>query len=153
MKKQIIAAFFWVGTSLFVMTLSYRLDLGSFRDPGPGLMPFLLGVLLLPFSFYRLVRSVLKKDPEDKMMVRQGKINFARLCLILVSLFAYILLLERIGFLIATFLLLSLLFRSMGSKKLIYAMGAAGLTVLVTYALFTFLGVRFPPGVLRFIGF
>jgi len=135
------------------MILSYQLDLGSFRNPGPGLMPFLLGSLLFPISFYRFVRSALKKDPEDKMMVRQGKINFARLCLILVSLFAYILLLERIGFLIATFFLLSFLFKSMGSKKLIYAMGGAGLTVLVTYTVFTFLGVRFPPGVLRFIGF
>ena len=135
------------------MTLSHKLGLGSFRDPGSGLMPFLLGALLLPISFYRLVRSARKKDPEDKMMVKQPKINFEKLCLILASLFAYVLLLERIGFLIATFLLLSLLFRSMGSKKLTYAIGAAGLTVLVTYALFTFLGVRFPPGVLRFIGF
>jgi putative tricarboxylic transport membrane protein len=148
-KNQIILAFFWVGVGLFVMVLSYQLGLGGLHNPGPGLMPFLLGFLLifvsicllLTFLFKRAVRAVALK--ED-----QGQVNYVRLCLVLASLFAYSLLLEPIGFLITTLLTLVILFWSM-SNRWVTVLLASILTAFISYFLFSYLGIRFPQGIIK----
>jgi putative tricarboxylic transport membrane protein len=151
-KYHIIPTLFWMGLSLFVMIFSYRLGLGGFHNPGPGLTPFLLGLLLLPISLYLIIKSVLKKGEGDKT-ADEGwdQTNYKKIGLVLVALFAYSFLLERLGFLITTWIFLFLLFRSVGNRW-ITALVASTSTVLATYFVFTFFGVRFPAGILRFGG-
>ncbi len=146
-KYQIIPTLFWMGLSLFVMAFSVRLGLRGFHNPGPGLAPFVLGLLLLLVSLYVLITSLLKrgrgnKAPEEQ----QSRTNYGKISLVLVALFAYAFLLERIGFLITTWIFLFLLFRSMGNRW-ITTLVASTSTVLATYFVFTFFGVRFPPGI------
>jgi putative tricarboxylic transport membrane protein len=150
---QISAALFWIGISVYVMVLSLKMEFGTFSSPGPGLMPFLLGMLLMPVSLYILMRSLFGKGREiETEKMKLGEINWTRSCVVLSALLAYAIVLERLGFLIATFLLLSILFRAVGVNRLVNALGAAVITVLVTYFLFNSLNMRFPPGILRSIG-
>jgi hypothetical protein len=67
---------------------------------------------------------------------------------VLASLFVYPLLLERLGYLITTLLVLIILFRSMNNRWSSVLL-ASVLTVLVSYLLFTYLGIRFPKGILK----
>jgi putative tricarboxylic transport membrane protein len=151
-KYAIFPALFWVGLSLFVIIFSYRMGLGGFHNPGPGLMPFLLGLLLLPISLYLLISSVLRKKERDEAPEEeQGQTNYRQMGIILISLFVYAFLLERLGFLIATFVFLVLLFRGVGNRW-ITVLAASVVTVLAAYFVFTFFGVRFPEGVLRLGG-
>jgi len=113
-------------------------------------MPFLVGLLLLVISFYPLVGSLPKKADGCKLEKKRDQVNFKKIALVATSLFAYALLLEPLGYLITTWLLLFLLFSSMGSKKWGSALMASILTTLVTYFGFTFLGVLFPAGILKF---
>ena len=151
-KYSILPALFWVGLSVFVMIFSYRMGLGGFHNPGPGLMPFLLGVFLLPISLYLLISPALRKGERDEAPEEeQSRTNYRQIGLILISLFVYAFLLERLGFLITTFIFLVLLFRSVGNRWRT-VLAASTLTVLAAYFVFTFFGVRFPEGVLRLGG-
>lgn len=151
-RYDIILFIFWFGISLFVMVLSYRLGLGKFHAPGPGLVPFLIGVLLLVISFYLILRSFLKIGHRDKTVKeKQSHVNIMKIGIVVVSLFAYALFLETLGFLITTFLLLIILFKAAGSKRLSFVLIGSILTVLVTYFVFNSLGLRFPMGILRWM--
>lgn len=148
-KKQIILACFWIGLGLFVMVLSYLLGLGGLHNPGPGLMPFLLGLLLFLASAYFLITLLPKKvRQEGAFEGDKGQISYVKLCLVLGSLFAYSLLLESLGFLVTTLLILPILFRSMNNRW-VSVLFASILTAFIAYFLFTYLGVRFPKGILK----
>lgn len=154
-EKDNIFFVFWIGLSLFIMFFSNKYGIGSFHNPGPGLMPFLLGVLLLMISLYLLMKSLFKVSGEEKVdkVVKegQGRIYYGKIGFVLASLFFYGLFLERLGYLIVTLLTMVLLFWGVGIKKWRSILFASGLTVLITYFLFTYLGVRFPAGVLKFL--
>jgi putative tricarboxylic transport membrane protein len=151
-KYSIFPALFWVGLSLFVMIFSYRMGLGGFYNPGPGLMPFLLGVLLFPLSLYLLIGSVQRKRERDEAPKEEkSQINYRQIAIILIALFVYALLLEKLGFLITTFVFMVLLFRSVGNRWTT-VLAASVSTVLAAYFVFTFFGVRFPEGILRLGG-
>lgn len=148
-KYHMIVNLFWIGMAFFVTIFSYKLRLGSFHNPGPGLMPFIIGIFLLIISFYLLIRSLFERRIEDKTVYKaQGKKDFRKIGLVLVSLFTYAFLLETLGYLIVTLLFFILLFRSMGNRwRTVWV--ASVLTVLLTYFVFTFFGVKFPAGILR----
>jgi len=130
------------------MTFSRRLGIRGFHNPGPGLTPFVLGLLLFLVSLYVLIISLLKKGGDDETPGEgQSRTNYGKIGLVLVALFAYAFLLERLGFLITTWIFLFLLFRSVGNRW-VTALVASISTVLATYFVFTFFGVRFPPGIL-----
>ena len=148
-KHHIVPIFAWIGLGLLVMILSYRLGLGGLRNPGPGLMPFLLGFLLCATSLYFLLTFLYSKGEQERQRdAEQGRTYSWRLWLVLASLFAYALLLEPLGFLVTTLLVLIVLFRSMNNRWASVLL-ASCVTVLVSYLVFTYLGIRFPKGILK----
>ena len=154
MKRSNIPIFFWILLSFFIMFFSRQFGLGEFRTPGPGLMPFLIGIFLLLISLYSLARSLLRNgDRKETLKTERNGISFWRVGFVLLSLFAFALLLERIGYLITSFLILAFLFRSTGSKGWRFALITSCMTALVTYLVFTYLGLRFPTGIFRLGGF
>ena len=149
-RSDIIPTLFWLGLSIFVMVLSYKYGLGNFRTPGPGLMPFLVGFLLFIICFYLLLRLPFRMYGRVKAAKEeQSQISYRKIVLILASLYAYALVFESLGYLIGTFILLTILFRSAGSKRWSVILISSGVTVLATYFAFTYLGLRFPPGILK----
>jgi hypothetical protein len=56
--------------------------------------------------------------------------------------------LEKVGYVIATFLLLVILFRVIGSRKWLFALMASAIVVFLSYLLFvTLLKVEMPSGI------
>jgi hypothetical protein len=150
-KAQVIAGIFWIGLSLFVMLVSSNLGLGKLRNPGPGLMPFVIGLMLLLVSLLFVARLLLKTHGKGEIgseVEAPSPTGYWKISILLGSLIAYELLLEKLGYPIATFLLLFLLLRVTGSKKWIATLVSSGLISLATYFLFNFLGLNFPRGLL-----
>lgn len=148
-KYHIVPILFWIGLGLLVMILSYRLGLGGLHNPGPGLMPFLLGFFLCVIAVYFLLTFISRKQiREGAADAEQGGIHVWRLWLVLASLFAYALLLEPLGFLVTTFLVLVILFRTLDNRWSTILI-ASLLTALIAYVLFRYLGVQFPKGILK----
>ena len=149
MERSLIPILFWILLSLFILFFSHNIGLGEFRTPGPGLMPFLVGFFLLLISLYALIISVLRKSGGEETSNREdGGIHFRKIGFVLFLLLAYALLLERIGYLITSFLILAFLFRGMGLKGWGFVLITSGITALVTYVFFAYFGLRFPTGIL-----
>ena len=150
-----VVTIFWLALSFFLMIVSYQEGLGRLSKPGPGLAPLLMGALLLLLSFLNAYFEVAArrsaKKAGDKPSGEQGKTNLKKIGIVFISLFLYALLLNILGFIISTFLLLLVMFCSLGVKK-IRAAVASLISTLASYFLFTYLGMRFPPGILRLIG-
>jgi putative tricarboxylic transport membrane protein len=150
-KYDLTIRFFWLALGLFVVIYSYTLGLGKLIDPGPGLLPFLLGMIFLILSSVRFV-TVMRLREAEETGEEKKKVEYWRIILIVVALLIWAFVLESLGFLIATFVLMTLLYRAAGFNKWFAATFWGLVTVLVTYFVFTYLGVRFPPGILRTLG-
>ena len=150
-KYDLTIRFFWLVLGLFVVIYSYTLGLGRLIDPGPGLLPFLLGLIFLILSSVRLV-TVMKSRETEETGEEKKKTEYWRVVLIVVALLIWAFVLESLGFLIATLILMTLLYHAAGFKKWYVSIFWGFITVLITDFVFTYLGVRFPPGILRPIG-
>ncbi|HVP77507.1 MAG TPA: tripartite tricarboxylate transporter TctB family protein [Thermodesulfobacteriota bacterium] len=147
-KYGIVPGLFWIGLSIYAMIGSYPLGLGDFRDPGAGLMPFLIGALLFLTSLPLVLKSIVAVKKRISEKAESGKINFTKIVSVAVSLFLYCFFLQKLGYLAATTLLLLFLFKTASSRKWRFVIIASVLTSVVSYLGFTFLGLRFPRGIL-----
>ena len=148
-QSRIIVSLFWIGLGIFVMIFSYHLGLGRLNNPGSGLTSFLLGLILVLLSLYSLIISLCKKaGDEGPPKEGRSQASYGKIALVLVALFTYSFILEKLGFVMTTWIFLFFLFRSMGNRW-ITTLIASTSTVLATYFVFTFFGVRFPPGIFR----
>ena len=151
-NRHIFLIAFWIGLSLFFMAFSYKYGLGELNNPGPGLLPFLVATLLLLFSSFLILRSFFESASKNEVVKEEkDQFNRGRIILVFVSLFVYAFLLEMLGYLIDTFLLLVLLFWCTGIKRWSLMLILSGLTVFGTYFLFNYLEVRFPMGIINLI--
>lgn len=151
-KNDLIPAMIWMGLGSALMIGSYKLKLGSMHTPGPGLMPFLLGIALSLCSLPILVRSfqmIMRKSKQRDEGVWSG-IDFKKLILVVASLIGYAVVLEGAGYVVTAFLVLLILFKTVESQRWPLVLVLSVLTVISTYLLFVvILNVQLPSGLLR----
>jgi hypothetical protein len=70
-RGNLIVAFILEGFGIWVIIDSYRMGLKSFSDPGPGLFPFYLGILLCLLSFPICINSL--REYRKANVVKQEK--------------------------------------------------------------------------------
>ncbi len=149
-RVDLFCSLLWLLVGVLISYGAFRLGLGSIRDPGPGLIPLLIASFLELLALILLVRSVSSGVRKETL---EGKIlgeNWKKRGAVVISLVAYSLLLSTLGFLIATFLLLSFLFNLSGMKK--WYLRVVGAAVLVTACFWVFrvwLSCPLPLGILR----
>jgi len=125
-----------------------QLTVGEPGKPGPGFFPFFLAVALSLVALALVVRSVRNaREPTAVLRGPEAPLRRGSVAWTLVGLFAYAFVLEGLGFLLATVLLMLFLFRAVDPLRWPAAVGGSLATSLLSYALFKFgLGVRLPPG-------
>ncbi len=127
---------------------SLKLGLGRMSAPGPGLIPFATGGLIIILSLGVIVETHLRSKDEVEVKLFRGK-RMGVIISVFLSLFLYILLLNLIGFYISTFLLLLFLFKISEKQSWGFAIGASLLTTIFTFLLFDYLlNLSFPKGLL-----
>jgi len=109
-KAYIIANLVWLALAGAICAESIRLKVGSFHMPGPAFLPFFAGALLGILSLISLVQTWREKEAREATGPWGGT-PFLKLALLLGVLFIYTALLEVLGFILGTFLLLLFLFR------------------------------------------
>jgi putative tricarboxylic transport membrane protein len=148
-KFEFYASIFLVVFSLTACREAYRLSLGRFGAPGPGLYPFLVSALLLLLSLLYVIKSSrmwrTEKEIDLWTEARWGKVTLV-LCLLV----AYGVLIEKAGFMICTFLFLMSLFLLVDRQRWYWVYpGSFGIT-LACYAIFKmWLKIQLPVGFLR----
>ena len=130
--------------SCLVMMGSVRLKLNNIHNPGPGFMPFFLGLSLAILSILSLFFPDRRKQgPAFWNDWQRGQSTFYMLA----GLIAYLLLFKVLGFYVDTFLLMIYLIKISGEKGYKRPLLVSLLTMAVTYLLFyKLLFIPFPQG-------
>ena len=124
---------------------AWKLAIGTVAQPGPGFFPLCLAVALT-LTGAGLVRQAMRQaTPARHAPGPAGGVR--RVVVALLALLAYVLSLDHIGFVLATFLLVAFLFRVIEPQRWVLALGGAAATAILSHVVFrAWLGVRLPPG-------
>lgn len=153
-KSELVGGFFWFILGIILCIESIRLDLGAFGFPGPGFMPFLLGVFIGLLGLIHMFTFILNRLGEEKELNAEKiwmKENLKRVPFISLTIIGYALLLELLGFLLTTFIFLFFLFKFNEPRKWVMPLVMSGVTAILSYFVFlVFLKCPFPRGIFRF---
>lgn len=140
----------WIAVSGVVCVDSINVGIGTFRFPGSGFFPFWLGVILCLLGLILAVVNRLQGDTGKITDLWKGT-QWGRVIWVMMLTLAYSVLLNKLGYLITTFLLLVILF-CIGERKGVWVkIAIAVVVILVSYVTFySWLKVPLPRGVLSF---
>ena len=149
--RDAVGSMFWilVGSFFCVGSLTY----GLFNEgvPGPGLLSFFAGIILIFLGLIVFVTAFIrkpgyKKHVQDKFFPE--KFSFKKIVFTVLALIVYLTVLEYLGFLLTTFLFMLFLFSFIEPKKWPVAIASSILISSFFYILFQLLlKVRLPRGI------
>lgn len=141
-------ALFWIAAGLLACYGATRLGLGTVTEPGAGFIFFWSGVVLVILSLVVLIDSIRSSEAAARDI---GEMNWIKITLVLVSLVLYAFFLEKLGFILTTFFLLSFLLSCIEDTNWIRSVGVASTAALTCFALFElWLKIRLPKGLFGF---
>lgn len=150
MNADRASSLFWLFLGVVVSVASFRLDLGNFRTPGMGFMPFgaaaLLGLLAL-ISFFQ---AAAKEKTANKPPMFRGA-RWRKVLFVFAGLAIYAQAIPLAGYIISTFLLMIFLFWIIERQNIWKVVMFALLVTVITYYVFSkWLNCQFPTGPLGF---
>jgi len=133
------------------MYASTQLSLGSFREPGPGFFPFIAGCFFSLLALLIVISSFIPgKGRKSKVSSLWKGVNWRRPLTAGLLILCYIFMLERIGFLLTSLILIFLMLRWVEKfswwKALLISASASACTYLLFH---TLLKANLPIGILR----
>ncbi len=143
--------FIWIAIGAGICYLGWRIHLGSFHEPGPGFVAFASGMALVAIGVIMTLSKTLSKASSDSgRSANRPFLNLPKFPLVYTVgvLVGYGLVLNLLGYLITTFLLMFALFNDRGTRRFLPSILASLLTVVLTYLIFeTWLRVQLPRGI------
>lgn len=124
--------------------------LGTLRVPQTAFFPTVLAALLLGLALVLLCQSLRSRESQESAE-KIAAAGWFRIGATLATLIGFALVLEWLGFLLGTFLLMVLLLRAIEPQRWPRVFAIALATALIAYFIFAWLlGVPLPAGVLGF---
>jgi hypothetical protein len=151
MGSEVVGGLFWLAVGIVFAVGGIMLGLGKMRNPGPGFLPLMMALLLICFSLFLLVRGL----TGTTLLSALKGLRWKTQGLMVASVFLYGFLLNLLGFLLSTFVLMWILFKlsfqnKSGWSKVLFC---AAVTALIGWLVFSVaLRVPFPRGQLFAIG-
>jgi len=147
-KNDRYTSLIWAAFGLYIAFEGYRLEIGTLRAPQAGFLVFWSGIVLSGLSMGLFFQASLSKEEKEKEMLWRGRQWLKGVKLIL-GLLVYVLVLNWMGFLLSTFLLLLFLLKGLEPQRWRVALP---LSILVTALCQIVFGLifefRFPEGFL-----
>ncbi|MEW6667533.1 MAG: tripartite tricarboxylate transporter TctB family protein [Thermodesulfobacteriota bacterium] len=123
------------------------LAFGSFRNPGSGMFPALIAVMMMVLA---VILFAIPPKTDTRASPISGRVVL-RICSVFAALVLYAVLLEFLGFLIVSFVLATFLFAVFDSQKYRFAVLKAFVLTGLAYILFeVLLHSNLPRGLLNF---
>jgi putative tricarboxylic transport membrane protein len=149
-RPNILSSIFWLLIAAFAIISSISLGIGEFHNPRAGFFPFWAGILLAFFAVILLVRNSFKKEKIILLATLWKDLNWGKIVIAVAALITYCLVLAKLGYIIATFGLMIILFY-LGKMKSWGVILGSLLAVLLSYGLFHYgLITPLPKGILPF---
>jgi putative tricarboxylic transport membrane protein len=142
-------ALFWVALGILVCYGATQLGVGSVTEPGSGFIFFWSGLILVILSLMALAESL--RSSVEIAEETGGAVNWVKIGLVLLSLLLYAFFLERLGFVVTTFVLLIFLLSWIEQTNWARSLGVASAAALGSFAIFElWLKIRLPRGIFGF---
>jgi len=143
------AAWFFIGLLILYFAIPY--GIGKVHAPETGFMPFYTGVAMCVLSGLIFMEATRAKRNGVKWENPLKGLAWGKSLIALAALVAYALLMDTMGFILATALLIGFLMRGIHPQKWSVVIAGALLTSLVTYLVFqVWLKTQLPAGILSF---
>jgi hypothetical protein len=151
-KLDTLSSIFWLIISVYITIHSTEYNLGTLRNPGPGFFFFWGGIVLAIFSTLALVLALTThRTPIESHEMGFKNVNWTKIILTLISIIIYGITIERLGYLISTFLLVGFLLFTIEAKKWYVVILVASASSFLSFALFRLLlGTYLPTGIFGF---
>ena len=151
MNRESKSSLVWFLFACYICLETFRkLPIGTWKDPGPGFWPLGAGLILGGFSSWVFIRSLLEKSPKEKGPWYPLK-TWKRIAAVILSLVFYTAVMDFLGYLVATFLLMVFLLRVAEPRKWVVALGGSAGIALASYGLFEkWLRTQLPKGIWGF---
>lgn len=147
-RSNIAVSLCLLGLAGIILLEARGLTFGSIRTPQTGFFPVLLAGLLLVLSLL-LLGQALHQSATEPSLWRVGSESWKRIGSTFVILAGFALVLESLGYLISTFVLMVLLLRAIDPLKWNVVIAVALSTSLVSYLIFAWLlNIPLPQGFL-----
>jgi hypothetical protein len=133
-----------LGLALYLVFEALKLPFGTVARPGPGFYPTLLAVMLVGMSgavFFHSLRSAAGLF-QVRFLARSGHIGITFAAIVV-----YAALLEPLGFLLCTFVLVLMLLVGIGKVTWRRSILVSAVGTIVVYLIFTWLGIPLPKGI------
>ncbi len=126
------------------------LDVGTPANPGSGFMIFGTAVVLGVMASVQWAKSILTRDQTTGGP--REKVHLGRIAAVITANVLYIALLDRVGYLVSTFLLLGFLLQiTEGKGRRVRVAAGAAATSIATYLIFAkLLQLNLPRGLISF---
>lgn len=150
-KSDLITGLIWLILSALIIVNAFELELGGLSAPGPGMLPMLTSVPMGLLSLLLISEAIFAgRNKQVAKTIWQRDIRWRRMVSIVFSLIVYALLLEKLGYLLCTFLLMTFLFKGDKSQKWLKSCILSVVSVLISYAVFaSLLRCQLPEGILE----
>jgi putative tricarboxylic transport membrane protein len=146
-KYDRICAILFLAIAVTAIVLSSFMPMGRTSKPGPGFLPFWVGVILALLSIFLFVEAGFRKTPAEPARFLAGEGRWPNVIWTAGSLMGYGFLIEVLGFVISTLILLLFLFRYIGNQKWWVAFTGTSLVTLAAHLIFKVgLRVQLPRG-------
>ena len=143
--------FFWVGVGAIIGLFAWKSKLGSFHEPGPGFVAFISGLFVSVIGLVMVLSEFFSKTPLRSSAHFDETFQIAswtRLIYTLALLLIYGLLLNSLGYILTTFLVMWGLFCDLEKKRWFSGFFASTVTVALTYLVFeVWLRCQLPRGI------
>ena len=150
--KDILSAFFWLFFAAYVAIESCRMGLGKWSRPGPGYFPLGAALLFGLISILLLSKS-LRKASVEKVPTAPSEGRWRDVVLNLMAMVVYVFLLDKIGFILCTFLLATFFLRVIAQQRWFAILISALSITIGAHLLFNvLLNAKLPSGILPFFG-
>ncbi|WP_028986674.1 tripartite tricarboxylate transporter TctB family protein [Thermicanus aegyptius] len=147
------AGLFFLAIGLFFSVESFSISSSAYgSNVGPNIFPLGLGILLILLSLRLIYEDWKKGSVERKESWKVRREDLQRFFLLLFLSFAYVLLLERLGYVISTFFFLFLSFQAMEKGKWVSSFLIALLFSSIVYYLFAVVLKGTLPGLPAWLG-
>jgi putative tricarboxylic transport membrane protein len=152
MAGKSIQGLLWLCLGITISYLSTKYKVGTLDEPGPGVLPFICGLLFILFALILLVRTQRAKGSEREKPLVFGP-RYRKVLLIMLFMAAVTFFMETLGYLVSVFLLIIVPMFLLEPKRWVSILLLGVISSFLSYLLFDFyLGIPLPKGLFSLRG-
>lgn len=146
-RADSFTALLMLALSAYITYEGHALGLGTSHDPGSGYIQFWTGIIMAGLSLALLVQSLTANADRTGIGEVFAGIRWGKVIYVTVVMVAYTALLEWLGFILATAILLLVLFKTVEPQSWTVAIIGSALTTGSAWLVFVYwLGQQLPTG-------